>query len=177
MDSFEVNKYAGAVLAALLTLFGTKTILDLALRKHAPEKPGYVLPVSAAGGAATAVAAPKLNLAADLPKADLANGANVFKICAACHTADKGGPNKVGPNLYGIVGRKVGMEPSFDYSPAMKSYGGDWTFERIAAYLQDPKVAVPGNKMAFPGVKDPADLVDVLGFLRSKADSPAPLPK
>ena len=177
MDSFELNKYAGGILAALLTLFGTKTVLDIVMHKHPLEKPGYLLPVSApSADGKGAPAAVKLNLAADLPKADLANGESVFKTCAACHSADKGVAKATGPNLFGVIGRKVGAA-TFDYSDAMKGYGGDWNYDRIAEYISNPKGTVPGNKMNFAGVKDPADLVDVIGFLRSKADSPAPLPK
>jgi len=178
MDSFELNKYAGGILAALLTLFGTKTVLDIVLRPHAAAKPGYVLPVAvkSADGHGGAAAPAKLDLAASLPKADVANGESVFKACLACHSVDKGVAKPTGPNLYGVIGRKV-ASTAFDYSEAMKGFGGEWSYDRIATYISDPKGTVPGNKMSFAGVKDQTDLVDVVAFLRSKSDSPPPLPK
>ena len=89
-----------------------------------------------------------------LPKANADAGADTFKKCLACHTPDKGGRNLVGPNLWGIVGRKVASATGFEarYSEAMKGYGGEWTWERLAKYLHKPAEAVPNNKMVFDGV-------------------------
>ena len=103
-------------------------------------------------------------------------GKDVFKKCAACHTPNKGGENKVGPNLFGVIGRKLGSHAGFAYSDAVKNKGGDWTYETMAAYLHNPKDSIPGNKMAFAGVPDTQDLVDVIAYLRTLDDSPKPLP-
>ena len=154
MDAFEVNKTAGAVLAALLVIFGSKTMLDIADQEHKPEKPGWALPI-------TEVAAPSQGAGGAvrsgpgacqmLPKANPDNGQDTFKKCMQCHTNDKGGRNLTGPNLYGIVGRARATHAGFPYSEAMKTHPGNWTFEELAKYLHDPKADIPGNKMAFAG--------------------------
>jgi cytochrome c len=181
MDAFELNKIAGAVLAALLFAFATKTLTEIALRPHKPAKPGYELPVTApvaAGGGAEAAAAFNFAKIKELlPKAKPEAGQDVFRKCAACHTGEKGAPNKVGPNLYGIIGRKIAQAPGFQYSEAMKNKGGDWSWENLATYIHDPKTTVPGNKMAFAGVKDDSDLADLLTYLRTLSDNPPPLPQ
>lgn len=181
MNAFEFNKIAGAVLSALLLIFGAKTVLQIAEGHHRLEKAAFTLPMPKVGGAgAPGAEAQKFEftkVAELLPKANAEGGQEAFKKCMACHTPDKGGPNKVGPNLYGVVGREVGKHAGFAYSPAMASHGGNWTFEQLAKYLHDPKGAIPGNKMAFIGISDNAELADVLAYLRTLSDSPASLPQ
>ena len=181
MDGFELNKIAGAVLSAMLVMASGKVLLDIALAKHGHEKPGWELPVTAAkpkgdGGAVQAT----FDVAAvlgQLPKANADAGADVFKKCLACHTPNKGDRNLVGPNLWGVVGRKVASASGFGYSDAMKNQGGEWTWDRLAKYLHKPAEAIPGNKMVFQGVTDSADLADLLVYLRKLSDTPAALPK
>lgn len=95
---------------------------------------------------------------------DAAAGEKVFNQCKACHTA-QAGQNRVGPSLHGVVGRKAGGVEGFAYSPAMKASGLTWTAETLDKYLADPKGAVPGNKMAFPGLKKPEDRANVIAWL------------
>jgi cytochrome c len=177
MDSFELNKIAGAVLTAALVIFGGRTLMDIAGADHA-VKPGYVLPKSApAGGGAAASAGFKFtDVATLLPKGNAESGQDSFKKCLACHAPEKGGANKVGPPLWGVIGKKVGDAPGFAYSDAVKSKGGTWTWEALATYLNDPRGAIPGNKMAFAGIKDTAELADLLVYMRKLSDAPAPLP-
>jgi cytochrome c len=181
MDAFEINKMLGAVLSALLLIFASKTVLGLLSKEHAPEKPGWTLPITAAAptsGPVPAEAAFQFATVAKLlPQASAEGGQDVFKRCLQCHTSEKGGPNRVGPNLWGIIGRKVAEAPGFAYSEAMKSKGGEWTWDQLGTYLHDPKGNVPGNKMAFIGIKDNAELADLLVYLRKLADAPPPLPK
>jgi len=180
MDAFEVNKTIGAVLSALLVVFGSKTMLDIVYKEHKPEKAGWALPITeVAPTAAKAPAAPfeVAKVLALLPKASPESGQDTFKKCMQCHTNDKGGRTLTGPNLYGIVGRARATMAGYPYSEAMKSHPGNWTFEELAKYLHDPKADIPGNKMAFAGVKDSTDLADLLAYLRKLADSPAPLPQ
>lgn len=181
MDGFEINKIAGAALTALLLIFGSKTLLDIVYKEHRPEKAGWALPITeapAGGGEATPAAAfDPAAVVALLGKASPDAGQDVFKRCLQCHTPTKDGRNLVGPNLYGIVNRKIGQHAGFPYSDAMKTHGGDWNWTELAKYLHDPKGAIPGNKMAFAGIKDNAELADLLVYLNKIADAPAALPQ
>jgi len=181
MDSFEVNKIIGAVLSALLLIVASKTMLSIVYHEHKPEKPGWALPITevapTGGPEKPAEAFDAKQVLALLPKASADGGKDTFKRCLQCHTPEKGGPNRVGPNLWGIVGRHSGTHAGFPYSEAMKSHNADWTWDQLANYLHDPKAAVPGNKMAFAGIKDNAELADVLAYLRTLSDSPPPLPQ
>lgn len=244
MDSYELSKIAGAVFAALLTIFIPKTIIEMRGQGHRPAAPGYVLPsaepaaapeasadakgkteelaakpdgsdatakadapaakpdaAAAKGEAAAAGKAPaaKPDASAATAKADAPapaaggagvlgllaaaspeNGKAAFSKCASCHTVTKGGANSLGPNLWGIVGRKIGGHEGFGYSAALKKMGEEgavWDYESLAAWIQADDKFIPGNKMIFPGMADPAKQADVVAYLRSLSETPAPLPK
>jgi cytochrome c len=181
MDGFEFNKIAGAVLSALLVIFAGRTLFDILDPPHPPSKPGWALPVTEVANAAAPkeAAAPfdAKEVVALLPKANAEAGQDVFKRCLQCHTPQKGGPNLVGPNLWGVVGREIAKHGGFPYSEAMKAHAGSWTWEQLATYIHDPKGAVPGNKMAFPGIKDNAQLADLLAYIRKLSDNPQALPQ
>ncbi len=186
MDSFELSKIAGGVLAALIVIVGFRTALKIAEESRPPQKPGYTLPMpeetapsDIPPGGAAAVPAP-VDLPAVPPAFDAASvaeaaagadadaGSKIFKKCQACHSIEKGGVNKVGPNLWGVVGRPKASHEGFNYSDAMKAKGGDWTLTDLAAFVHNPKEYVPGTKMLFPGVKDSTDLSDLLAYLDSQ---------
>jgi cytochrome c len=183
IDSFELSKIAGGFLCALLVIVGFRVALEIAEHGEAPEKPGYVLPTPQAGGEAghatpgaapaapgAAPAAPAFDakaVADAAASASAENGQKIFMKCGTCHSAEHGGPNKMGPNLAGVVGRPKASHAGFTYSDAMKARGGDWTPEDLAAFIHNPKGFLPGTKMAFPGVADPGDLADLLAYLNT----------
>jgi len=175
MNAYRFNQIAMAVLGALLLFFGARTIINIAFEEH-EEKPGYDVPGTEEKPGEQKPAGD--DLPALLAKADAAHGAEVAKKCGLCHNFDKGGPNMIGPNLYGVLGRKVASHEGYDYSDALKAKGGNWDYESINKMITNPGEYVPGTKMAiFPGLPDAKDRADVLAFLRTKNDNPPPLPE
>jgi cytochrome c len=186
IDSFELSKIAGAVFAALLVIFGPKAAIEIWHGGAHDAKPGFTLEAPTKQAAAPASAAPASAAAAfDAAKVVSAiaagkpeSGQGTFKKCLACHTADKTSASKAGPNLWGVVGRKRATREDFSgYSDAMKAKGGEWTFEDLAGFVHSPKGWLPGTKMLFPGVAEPGDVADLLAYIRTLSDSPAPLPQ
>jgi cytochrome c len=179
MDSFELNKILGAVLGCCLVLLSLNITANAIFAPHKPAKPGYDIAVqeAAPAGKPGTPAAPEEPIAKLLASADMGRGETSAKKCAACHTFGKGEPNRVGPNLYGIVGRAKAAVAGFNYSAAMKGKGGNWTIDELNAFLLNPKSVVPGTNMTFAGIPRATERADLLTFMNSKADNPAPLPK
>ena len=179
MASQEANKIAGAILMsgliAMASGFIARSLVhpvplkELAFAVEKPDAP-------AAGGQAAAAPAEVPPIAPLLAKADLAAGEASAKKCAACHTFEKGGPNRVGPNLWDVIGRKPGSHAGFAYSKPMAAVAEEWDYERLNKYLANPKAAIPGNKMAFAGIPKPEERAALITWLRNKADAPKPLP-
>jgi cytochrome c len=177
VDSFELNKVLGAVLGTCLVLLSLNIAAGALFSVHPPAKPGYeiVVPEQAVTTQpGQAEADPPLPVR--LAKADIGRGETSAKKCAACHTFGKGEPNRVGPNLWGIVGRDKASEAGFNYSAAMKAQPGNWTIEDLDQYLKNPRATVPGTNMSFAGIPRASERADLLAFLNSKSDTPAPLP-
>ncbi|RJF86192.1 cytochrome c family protein [Sphingomonas cavernae] len=137
------------------------------------------IPPPAAGAAAAVPAAPPPDLGTLLASADPARGKSVAGVCASCHTFDQGGADRTGPNLWGVVGRDVASHSGFAYSPAIGTHPGNWTYEELDRYLASPARAIPGNKMAFAGIRRPQDRANLLAYLGSlgSAGVPKPAPK
>jgi cytochrome c len=178
MDSFELNKILGAVLGTCLALLALNITAGALFAPEKAAKPGYEIavqekPAEGAGGAAKEAEQPIETL---LASASAEKGAATAKQCQACHTLEKGGPNRVGPNLWGVVNRPKHSEAGFNYSAAMKSQSGNWTYDDLYIFLKSPKGMVPGTAMTFAGLSRDTQRADVIAYLRTLADSPAPLP-
>jgi cytochrome c len=177
--NIETNKIVGAVFGTLLFVVGVNVIAGGLFSPHKPAVPGYDLPAAeeaSAGGAGAQAATPSQPLPVLLASADPAKGQAAAKKCGACHDLSKGGPNKVGPNLWGVVGRPVASHEGFNYSAAMKAHGGEWTYDALFNFVHNPKQAVPGTIMAFAGIASDKERADLLSYLRTLSDSPVPLP-
>jgi cytochrome c len=182
MDSFEYNKLIGAFLGAVFVVFSVGIVSDAIFAAPHPEKEGFIIeaaePEAGAGGEAAPAEEP---IAVRLATADPVAGEAVHKKCTACHTTEKGGPNKVGPNLWDIVNRPVASHEGFAYSTPMKEFsqGGSvvWDYDHLDQFLTSPKGLVKGTAMGFAGVKNPAERANLIAYLRTLADTPAPLPE
>lgn len=181
MDSFELNKIAGAVLFAVLIILGVQNLAGVIYATGTADANAYIVEgvetasVDAVTSDAEAIeSAPSLAML--LASADLEVGEKVARKCAACHTFDSGGANKVGPNLWNILGHAVAAKEGFSYSSAMVEFGGEWDYERLDYFLEAPKKSVPGTKMSFAGVRKPKDRANLIEYMRSLSDSPLPLP-
>jgi cytochrome c len=170
------NKIALAVMTVLLLTMGLGVFSNALYAPDVAQKPGYVLP-SGAGKTATAAAPKETPLPVLLAKADPKKGAADVKVCESCHNLEKGGAIKVGPPLYGVVGRPKGKYPGFDYSDGMKAKGGDWTYADLNEFITKPSAYVSGTKMTYPGQPDDEKRADIIDYLHTLSDNPVPLPK
>jgi cytochrome c len=179
MNSFELNKILGAVLGTCLILLALNIGANALFRPQAPAKPGFAIAAATHEGAgAPAAKEPEVPLPTLLAKANIEKGKNTAKQCQACHTFEKGGPNRVGPNLWGIVDDERGKDRGgFNFSQAMKTKGGKWTFDELNKFLKAPRDYIPGTAMTFAGISNDQQRADVIAFLDTLADNPVPLPK
>jgi cytochrome c len=176
METTDGNKLALAVLG---TLLGTMALGVFSSAIYAPNravKPGYALPAGTEATAPAPKAAPETPFPVELAKADVAKGQADTKICQTCHSFDKGGPIRVGPPLWGVVGRHKGSFPGYSYSEGMKSKGGDWTYDDLDEFLTKPSAYVAGTKMTFGGEAEESKRADIVDYLHTLADNPLPLP-
>jgi len=176
----KMNMGLGALLGTVFVVMTVSIASEGLFHSENPEKPGFVIVAEEGGEAAPAeAAAPAVPIAQLLATADPAKGATIFKKCAACHNGEKGAGNKVGPHLWGVVGRPIASITDFSYSPGMKTFadgGKVWDFEHINGFLTGPKKYVAGTAMGFAGIKKDAERADLIAYLNSQSDSPLPLP-
>tara|TARA_X000000950_G_scaffold287954_1_gene402515 strand:+ start:609 stop:1148 length:540 start_codon:yes stop_codon:yes gene_type:complete len=179
MDSFELNKIIAAVLMVALLVIGIGKLSNIIFHVEKPKIPGYAVNIEEAITASTAsseTVEEKIDISALMAMGDLTHGEKVFKKCAACHSIVKGGKNNIGPALYNVVGRQIGVVDNYKYSKALSGYGKKWTFEELNGYLIKPAKWIKGTKMAFAGLRKEKDRASVILYLNQNSDSPLPLP-
>ena len=176
---FKMNKIIASIILAVILVLGINKITDIIFYVEKPEKSAYqVANVSTATTTETTAASSSVesgNIMALLALANVANGEKVFKKCVACHSIAKGGGNKIGPTLWGVLGRQAGSIPDYKYSKAMTEYRKTWSFEEMNSFLIKPKDWIKGPKMSFAGLKNAKDRAAVILYLNKKTDNPLPL--
>ena len=169
--SLEGNKIFAAILTAGIIGVGSGVLSGILYHPHELEEPVYKVEVAAAEGAKEGggeqAAAESKPIGELLASASVEKGEAYAKKCAACHSFEKGGPNKVGPNLYGVVGRPIASHEGFSYSDALAALEGVWTPDELNAFITNPKEHVPGTKMAFAGVKSGEERANLVAYLQS----------
>jgi len=168
------NTIAGWVLFAGIVALGSSIVAGEVFHSERPEKMGY--PIEGVEIEGEGAAEAEKPIAFYLASADPAKGQQVFNKCTACHNAEKGGANQLGPNLWGVLGEGVGKGHGFAFSPALSGHGGTWTWDTLSDWLKNPKGFAPGTKMTFAGISNPQDRANVMAFLNTKSDAPQPLP-
>ena len=178
MNSFEINKIIAAIILTLVIVFGINKLADVIYNVKAPEGNTYKIVTEAKkiSKGDIAKAGSDINIKALLALGNIDHGKMVFKKCYSCHSVSKDGGNKIGPALWGIIGRKVGSIDNYKYSKAMKEFGKTWDFDAMNTFLVKPKNFVKGTKMAFVGLKEEKDRASVILYLNEQSDSPLPLP-
>jgi cytochrome c len=176
MDSFEINKILGALLGTCLFLLAVHIASGAIFTPPVPAKPGYEIAVKEEAGQQAAAKPAEQPIENLLASASVEHGAQVAKQCTICHNFQEGQGPKVGPDLYGVVGRPVASVPGFNYSAALKAMGGTWTFDALNKWLTDPRNDVPGTAMTFAGLQNEKQRADVIAYLNSLSKNPLPMP-
>ena len=180
MDSFEINKIVAAILMVALLIIGIGKLSDIIFHVEKPKTPGYAVEVDDAVKTSTKslseTTEDKIDISSLMALGDLTHGEKVFKKCAACHMIAVDGKNKIGPNLWGVIGRTAGAINDYNYSKAMKAYAKEWTFEEMNSYLIKPQAYIKGTKMAFAGLRKEKDRASVILYMNSKSASPKAIP-
>jgi len=180
MDSFELNKIIAAILMVALLVIGLGKIADGVFHVEKPKKPGYAVEVEQAvdtnSETGQDIVEAKIDISAIMSLGDVVSGEKIFKKCAACHSINSGGANKIGPALYNVVGRKVGGVNDYKYSKALATYDKDWTFEELNGFLQKPASYLKGTKMSYAGLRKEKDRASIIKYLNQNSDNPKQLP-
>ena len=179
MDSFELNKIIAAILMVALLVIGLGKIADGVFYVNKPKNPGYLVEVESQLSSGTSQAVKveeKIDIVSIMALGSVASGEKIFKKCAACHSINKGGKNKIGPALYNVVGRTVGGVDDYKYSKTLASYDKEWTFEELNGFLQKPASYLKGTKMSYAGLRKEKDRASIIKYLNQNSDSPLLLP-
>jgi len=175
-----MNKIIVSIIFALIMVLGINKVTDVIFYVEKPEKSAYqvanVTTVASTTSAETSsVSSESVNIMALFASTNAAEGAKVFKKCAACHSITEGGGNKIGPALWGVLGRKAGSISDYKYSKAMTAHGKLWSFEEMNGFLTKPKDWIKGTKMSFLGLKSEKERAAVILYMNEKTDNPLPL--
>ena len=180
MDGFEINKIIAAIVLTVVIVIGINKLADVAYNVKAPQGTTYkVATVTEAKEISQDDETTKtknVDINALMALGNIDHGKKVFKQCAACHSISKGGSNKIGPALFGVIGRKAGSIADYRYSKGMTGLGKTWDLESMNAFLIKPKDYVKGTKMAFAGLKKEKDRASIILYLNEQGDSPLPIP-
>jgi len=174
-----MNKIIVSIVFAIILVLGINKITDVIYYVEKPEKSAYqiatVTTVASTSDETSSVSSESENIMALFASTSVAEGAKVFKKCAACHSINEGGSNKIGPALWGVLGRPAGSVPDYKYSKAMAAYGKNWSFEEMNGFLIKPKVWIKGTKMSFAGLKNAKERAAVILYMNENTNSPLPL--
>lgn len=179
-SSLEFNKALAAVLTAGIIASGVGVFSHMIYHPDIPEERAYPIDMAAVEGAGDEAAQEQeeaMELSEMLAIASVDSGEKVSKKCASCHTFEDGGANKIGPALWGVLGRDIASLPDFAYSAALSDKEGDWGYDELSEFLASPKGWAPGTKMTFAGLNKPQDRADLLLYMRSMSSDPEPLPE
>ena len=176
MDSFEINKIITAVLLVVLLVFGVGKISDIIFEVKKPDIEGYKVEISSSDATTQTNTESQVDVAALLALGDIEHGKKIFKKCAACHSINQDGGNKIGPKLWNVMFRTIGSITDYKYSKALSGYKKEWSWEEINGFLTKPAKWIKGNKMGFAGLKADKDRASVILYLNQNSDNPKPLP-
>ena len=175
-----MNKIFVSILFAVILVLGINKITDVIFYVEKPEQSAYQVAsvttvASTASAETSSTNSEEENIMALFASASAAEGAKVFKKCAACHSIKEGGANKIGPALWGVLGRTAGSVPGYKYSKAMVAHGKNWSFEEMNGFLIKPKDWIKGTKMSFAGLKNAKDRAAVILYMNENSNNPLPL--
>jgi len=176
MDSFEINKIITAVLLVVLLVFGIGKISDIIFEVKKPDIEGYKVEISSSDATTQTNTESQVDVAALLTLGDIEHGKKIFKKCAACHSINQDGGNKIGPKLWNVMFRTIGSITDYKYSKALSGYKKEWSWEEMNGFLTKPAKWIKGNKMGFAGLKADKDRASVILYLNQNSDNPKPLP-
>tara|TARA_Y100001970_G_C14013378_1_gene739678 strand:+ start:419 stop:955 length:537 start_codon:yes stop_codon:yes gene_type:complete len=178
MDSFEINKIIISILLVVLLVLGVDKVGDIVFKVEKPKVAAYKVEglVATTASTSSSSSAEPVDISALLALGSVEKGKKVFKKCAACHSINAGGGNKIGPKLWNAMFRPVGAVTDYKYSKALSSYGKEWTWEEMNGFLIKPAKWIKGNKMGFAGLKKEEERASVILYLNENSDNPKPLP-
>ena len=177
MNAFEINKIIAAIILAVLLFFSVGKLGDFIFYVEKPKEPAYKVEAPAVKVAsAQAASSGSIDIKALLASGTIVHGQKVFRKCSACHVVTKGGKNKIGPVLYGVLGKQSASVSDYKYSKALIAHGKVWSFAEMNSFLIKPQAHIKGTKMAFAGLRSEKDRASVILFMNSKSDNPLPTP-